>query len=342
MTTAAVTVEFPLDPPVQGRWSGLFRGLICLPLAIVVSLQILAAFAVSLYGAVFALATRRVPKPAHDFLVDVLRRIAVANGYASLALPRWPGLLLAPSRTPEVVVSAPYEELRRRSVLFRSVLAIPAVLLVYFLTIGLKVLRQVARLFILFKRVTPVAMHQTIATITRLQVRYAAYIFLVTPEQPWHGIFGDEDDTPRLTPSWKISRGAKILIVTTLLMGIVVVGGSVGLVERTYAHNVARAREQSLALGRCEITLADWVIKLDNNLMTHTVDTSLSTLPEHVSAKEASEIAKFVRSHQQSFINTYMNHGAGPASWELVTAARYECLALQRENVNILAVPHHP
>jgi hypothetical protein len=79
----------------------------------------------------------------------------------------------------------------------------------------------------------PRSLHQAVATIMRFQFRLAAYGLLVTPLQPFSGLFGDRsveapiglDDQEIASStserSWRIVEGARRLIVMTLVIGLI-------------------------------------------------------------------------------------------------------------------------
>jgi hypothetical protein len=65
----------------------------------------------------------------------------------------------------------------------------------------------VAWLITLISGRMPASLHEAFAALVRLYARYSGYMALITPEQPWHGLYGDTQ-APVLTPEWAAASAA--------------------------------------------------------------------------------------------------------------------------------------
>jgi len=152
-----------------------------------------------------------------------------------LLTPKWPGFNLTPSESDQVKVSIPRGDLNRAAVFFRMILAFPAALLNAVLVFGAWLIHLIMWFAAIFTARTPRGLHQAAAAILRLQTRYVAYILLLTPEQPWGGLFGDqqaEELTINSTPvapsaTWAFVKSTKVWLGVTIAMGIITYVGYV-------------------------------------------------------------------------------------------------------------------
>ena len=220
---ARVLVGLPMQPPEQGRLSILFRLLLTLPLMIVMVLMAIVAMVVLIISWFAALITGRVPEAFQDFLVGYLRMSLNIEAYYFLLVPKWPGLQFNAGPSNQVTLEVDHVKLNRAAVLFRLILAIPAHLL-QVLVLGLYELYLFIMWLVgIFTKKTPVALHQTMALILRYSARTSAYYMLLTPTQPFTGLFGDGAESgPSDKPTgWAVVPSARTLLVLSMVVGVI-------------------------------------------------------------------------------------------------------------------------
>lgn len=220
---ARVLVGLSMEPPVQGRWSVLFRLLLAIPLMIALLFVAVVAVIVLVISWFAALILGRVPDAFQEFLVGYHRLAINVEAYLYLLVPRWPGLQYSPSSSNQVTLEVDQVKLNRFAVLFRLFLAIPA-LIVYSLITGLaQVYVFIMWVAAIITKRTPTLLHQTMALILRFSTRVSAYYSLLTPTQPFAGFFGDaESSGPADQPtSWKVKPGVRVLLILSLIAGAI-------------------------------------------------------------------------------------------------------------------------
>ncbi len=221
---ARVLVGLPMQPPEQGRLSVLFRLILTLPLMVVMALMAIVAVVVLIISWFAALITGRVPEAFQDFLVGYLRMSLNIEAYYFLLVPKWPGLQFNAGPSNQVTLEIDHVELNRAAVLFRLILAIPAHLL-QALVLGLYELYLFIMWLVgIFTKKTPVALHQTLALILRYSARTSAYYMLLTPTQPFEGVFGDAAESgPSDKPTgWVVVPSARTLLVLSMVAGVLI------------------------------------------------------------------------------------------------------------------------
>jgi hypothetical protein len=268
---ARVLLGVSMDPPRQSRWSVLLRAILTIPLFIVAAFIGVAAGFMSLVGWFAALFSGRVPDGIQEFLVGALRLYANILAYAYFLTPRWPGIVFSPKPSEQVSLDVDHVKLRRAAVFFRIVLAYPANLVNGLLFLGAVPFLAVMWLWGIVAGREPRALHQALALILRFQIRFEAYSTLVSPTQPFRGLFGDatasasasasllttpsstaalsissttspttdpvpavpSDVTvaPALPTRWIVSKVARAVVIIILLLGVPVYIG-VALAER--------------------------------------------------------------------------------------------------------------
>ncbi len=243
VSSARVLVGTAPDPPRQARWSVLARPLLVVPLAAVLFALEVASFFVVVAAWFGALVTGRVPDGPQRFLTNVLRAYANALFYGLFLTPRWPGVVFRPRPEEQVSVAVDHVGLRRSAVFFRFLLGYPASLVGSLLYVGAAPLWLVMWLWGVVAGREARALHQAVALIARYQVRLIAYSALLTPTQPFRGLFGDSDgasgatgttlgepgaaasvaapsrQSAALVTRWLVGRPAKVLVVVCLLVG---------------------------------------------------------------------------------------------------------------------------
>lgn len=224
-SSARVLVAAPLEPAAQSRATALARPLLLLPLGIVlVGLEIAALGAVvaAWFGALVA---GRVPGSLQRFLTGVLRVGANVAFYGWFLTPHWPGVVFTARADEQVSLDVDHVGLRRTSVLFRVILGYPATLVGSVLSFGIAPLWLVMWLWAAVAGREPRLFHQAVALVLRYQLRLAAYSLLLTPTQPFRGLFGDGETSAGEVPGagrptrWRVGRAARVVIVVALLVG---------------------------------------------------------------------------------------------------------------------------
>jgi Domain of unknown function (DUF4389) len=187
---ATVLVRIDLEPPRQKRLSVFFRGVLCIPLAIVYFFLSIGVAVIVVLAWFAALVKGRVPDSFHRFLTKYERFSANLFAYEYLLVSKWPGVEY-PRPNEQVSVEIPNVKQSRASIFFRSWLSIPASVLGAFWNFGHALIVLVMWVWILIRGRAPKTLHAYGALWLRYNIRLSSYSLLLTPEQPWHGMRGD-------------------------------------------------------------------------------------------------------------------------------------------------------
>jgi hypothetical protein len=242
---AHVRIGIAMEPPFQSRWSILFRLVLALPLVVVLaSVGFVATFAA--IGAWFtSLFTGRVTDGLQEFLTGFLRLAANVAAYALLLTPRWPGVSFREKSTDQVTIAIDHVGLRRWSVFFRLFLAIPANIVGSALQIGSIPFLVAMWIWGIVTGREPKALHQALALVLRYELRFQAYTYMLSPTQPFAGLFGDGEEknaaptnasvvaasaVPSLSNNaaplgalpvrWFVARATKVVVVLIIVVSI--------------------------------------------------------------------------------------------------------------------------
>jgi hypothetical protein len=274
---ARVVLGLSMDPPRQSRWSVFLRGILAIPLFFVAFFIGVAAGFMSFVGWFAAVFTGRVPDGIQEFLVGALRMYTNVLAYAYFLTARWPGINFSPKPSQQVTVDADHVKLRRAAVFFRLILAYPANIVNGLLSLGAVPFLVVMWLWGIVAGREPRALHQALALILRYQIRFEAYSTLVSPTQPFRGLFGDgvvsssttaataPPETPLsvvstsslavdpapatiagpaasspLPTRWFVSKMARAVVIVSLLLGVPVYIG-VAFAERPLITKIQNA-----------------------------------------------------------------------------------------------------
>ena len=223
-----VLVGFASEPPVQGRLSILFRIILALPPLIWAGVLSLAAEFCVVVSWFAALVTGRVPAGLQSFNTAVLRYASEVQAYASVLVARWPGFALHPGDAQQVSLQVQQFKLNRAAVFFRYFLSLPALAVLFLVDFGSYVLTIAVWISALILGRPARPLYQALLLCLRYNTRYLAYMFMLTPTQPFVGLFGDKKvlnaapshDAPN-TLSTRIyaSRSARAFFVLSLLIG---------------------------------------------------------------------------------------------------------------------------
>jgi len=208
---AQVRVGIALEPPRQSRWTVLFRLFMAIPLFVVAFIVAIASFFCTVAAWFCALVTGRVPDGLQEFNSSALRLYANVGAYVWLLSPRWPGICFAARPDDQLTLDIDHVDLRRSSVFFRIILGYPASIVSSVLAFGTYLVVLVVWIVALIMGRAPRALHQALALVLRFEIRQQAYMSLLTPTQPFRGLFGDatsvggptplDSTTPLATPS---------------------------------------------------------------------------------------------------------------------------------------------
>ena len=188
---AKVLIGIDLTPPVQNRWSVFLRGLLVIPLAILLVILFIPLYVILILSWFAALFTGKVPASFHRFMTNFQRFSLNVTAYEFLLIPKWPGINFSPRSDEQVSIEIPNEKQGRLSIFFRGLLSFPAVLLSGLWNFAHIVFATVMWFWVLIKGRAPRSLHQYGALWLRYSTRLSAFSLLLTSAQPWHGLRGD-------------------------------------------------------------------------------------------------------------------------------------------------------
>lgn len=228
LSSSQVLVGFASEPPVQGRLTILFRIILAIPLLIWATLLSFAAGICVMVSWIAALFTGRVPPGLQSFLTAVLRYVTEVQAYASVLAARWPGFALHPGDLQQVSLQINQSRLNRAAVFFRYFLSLPAIAVLFLVDFGSYVLTIAVWISALILGRPAKALYQARLLCMRYSTRYLAYLFMLTPTQPFAGMFGDkeipdvassDDATATLSTRIFASSWARTFFVVSLVIG---------------------------------------------------------------------------------------------------------------------------
>ena len=189
---ARVLLGLDLEPPTQKRATIVFRAILAFPLLFVAAALNYIIEIVGIAAWFAALFTKKVPEGLQTFMTSCLRVVATTTAYSHLLIARWPAVPFDQEDEKWLSLRIDRVEHNRAAVFFRAILAVPAIILQGLLSVGGYLLVMVMWIVGIFTGKTPRSLHQAVCAILRYSTRATAYLFLLTPTQPWHGLFGDE------------------------------------------------------------------------------------------------------------------------------------------------------
>jgi hypothetical protein len=168
----------------RNRLTVFFRLLLAIPQAIWISLWSIAAYVALVVAWFAALILGRVPDGLHGFLARYLRALTHLTAYVFLLADPWPPFGGAEGSYPVDVRVDPPAAQNRLTVLFRLVLAIPALLLVY----AFRTVNQLVAFVAWFYCLATGRMHEGMRDVSAWMLRYEVqaygYVFLLTSRYP--------------------------------------------------------------------------------------------------------------------------------------------------------------
>ncbi|MFZ1879416.1 MAG: DUF4389 domain-containing protein [Gaiellaceae bacterium] len=168
----------------RSRLTVFFRLLLAIPLAIWLSIWGIAVYIAVVIAWFAALITGRVPDGLHRFLARYLRAATHLTAYVFLLANPWPPFGGAPGSYPVDLRVDPGAPQPRLTVLFRVLLAIPALLLVY----AFRVVNQLIAFVGWFYCLATGHMHEGMRDVSAWMLRYEmqtyGYVCLLTSRYP--------------------------------------------------------------------------------------------------------------------------------------------------------------
>jgi Domain of unknown function (DUF4389) len=168
------------------RWITGFRLILAIPWFIVASVYVTAAFIVA-FLAWFAIAfTARYPRGLYNFNAGVLRFLGRANAFFYLQTDQWPsfGFDQDPSYPIRVDTDPPLERYSRAKTIFRLILGIPVMFMIYLIASLYPIVSVVAWFHIVFTGRTSAGTHNVLTYGLAYQLRVTAYFLLMTETFP--------------------------------------------------------------------------------------------------------------------------------------------------------------
>jgi hypothetical protein len=172
------------DDLERNRLTVFFRLLLAIPQIVVVALWAFVAYLVVIIAWFAALITGRVPDGLHTFLARFLRATTHVNAYVLLLADPWPPFTGEQGTYPvDLRVDGP-EKQNRLTVFFRTLLAIPALLLSYVFGLVNRLVAFLGWFICLFTGRMNEGMRDVSAWMLRYEIQTYAYVMLVTGKYP--------------------------------------------------------------------------------------------------------------------------------------------------------------
>ncbi len=184
---SAYPVVVDIDPAApQSRLSVFLRIIFAIPQLIVVYFVGLAASIVTLIAWLAILFTGKYPEGMLKFSIGALRWQTRVGAYMALLTDKYPQFSLEEDAAYPVRLSVDgqVEGRNRLTCFFRILMLIPAVIVLYLVTIAAEVCILIAWLVALFTGSVPEGIHNFIAGWLRWQTRVSAYALLQVDQYP--------------------------------------------------------------------------------------------------------------------------------------------------------------
>jgi hypothetical protein len=167
----------------RSRLTTFFRLILAIPHVIFVALYGIVAYVVIIIAWFAILITGRYPTGLWSFVVGFLRYAARVNAYIALIADRFPPFGAGGSYTAELTVQ-PQERHSRLTTFFRTILAIPALILAQLLGYAGNAVAIIQWLVIVFTARCPDGLHDFQTLVQRFRLRTFCYLALVTDRYP--------------------------------------------------------------------------------------------------------------------------------------------------------------
>ena len=211
-------------PGERDRATAAVRLILAIPQYVVLFFLHLAALVVAIVGWFAALATGRLPDSIREFLIGVVRWDARVQAYLLLLTDEYPPFSLQPEEQyPVQVAVPPPTDLNRVAVLVRLFIAVPAAIVASVLSTGSFLISIASWLAIVATGQMPQPLYEAVRASLRYQIRYWAYLGMLTPEYPG-AVMGDVD-TPvgAVDEAWLVRLSPQGRTAMVVLVGLGVV-----------------------------------------------------------------------------------------------------------------------
>lgn len=173
------------DDLVRDRLLVLFRGLLVLPHFVWLALWTVAAFLASIAGWLIAPFIARLPRPLHRFLAAYVRYASHVFSFVGLVGGPFPGFVGKEGSYPIDIVIDPPERQGRAGLIFRAILAVPAIIIASAYGGIANTVAFLGWLFALIRGRMPAGMRDIGAAAIRYQSQTWAYWLLLTDRYPY-------------------------------------------------------------------------------------------------------------------------------------------------------------
>jgi hypothetical protein len=189
MSSTAIPAPHPIELTVGGdltrsRLTVFFRGILVIPHLLFLYLWGIVAILTSLVAWIVALFIGRLPGPLHRFLAAYVRYSARVVAYGWLIADPFPPFSGAQGRGVVDVLVAPATRQRRWGIFFRTILVLPASLLIEVFRFVNTTIAFLGWFYCLCTGRMEPGMQKLNALLLRYEVQAAGYVFLLTSRYP--------------------------------------------------------------------------------------------------------------------------------------------------------------
>ena len=189
MSSTAIPAPHPIELTVGGdltrsRLTVFFRGILVIPHVLVLWAWGLVAIVTSLVAWIVAIFIGRLPDPLHRVLAAYVRYGARVFAYGLLIADPFPPFSGAQGRGNVDVLVAPATRQRRWGIFFRTILVLPASLLINVFRLVNLMIAILGWVYCLFTGRMEPGMQKLNALLLRYEVQAAGYVFLLTSRYP--------------------------------------------------------------------------------------------------------------------------------------------------------------
>jgi hypothetical protein len=172
----------------RNRLTVLFRILLVIPPVVWLAIWAIGAWLATVVAWFAGLFLGRVPDGLHSFIAGFVRYATHVNAYFSIAANPFPGFTGSAGYPIEVEI-APAAQQNRLTILFRMILAIPALIVLYVLNLVAQLVMVLAWFYALFTGRLAKGLHDVLVYWLRYQAQTYGYLGLLTSRYP---SFSDE------------------------------------------------------------------------------------------------------------------------------------------------------
>jgi hypothetical protein len=189
MSSTAIPAPHPIELTVGGdltrsRLTVFFRGILVIPHVLFLYVWGLVAFVAALVAWIVGLFIGRLPDPLHRFLAAYVRYGARVVAYGWLISDPFPPFSGAQGRGDVDVLVEPATRQSRWGIFFRTILVIPASLLIEVFRLVNAMIAILGWFYCLFTGRMEPGMQKLNALLLRYEVQAAGYVFLLTSRYP--------------------------------------------------------------------------------------------------------------------------------------------------------------